>query len=314
MTNVRFDEQGIIPAVVQEKTTREVLLLAYMNAAALEASQQTGRLHLWSRSRQALWLKGERSGNYQLVDEIMLNCEGNSLLVLVHSQGPACHDGYASCFYRRLDNSGDAHLDAERLFDPASAYGEQPIADSGREEGLEQVMTDLWRAYSYLLDNDLRMVSSTSQLLHEADIDYLRTRLAEELSELGGVVAGKHTHSGLPADIILEGSQVCYWACILALKRGVEYDSLLPHALLSHAGRTIKTHAELEQWTVSLIDQALHTSTDRIAGMLQDVFKAVGECCRLHQVDVRSLIQYDLDQMETRSYLMTCFPSRSGSG
>ncbi len=124
MKSLRFDAEGLVPVVVQENQTGMVLLLAYMNQAALDASRQTGMLHLWSRSRKALWLKGERSGNYQTVQEIRLNCEGNSLLVLVSSLGPACHDGYASCFYRRLDNSGRAHIETERLFDPADVYAE----------------------------------------------------------------------------------------------------------------------------------------------------------------------------------------------
>ncbi len=124
MKPLHFDRDGLVPVVVQEASTGAVLLLANMNHEALEATQRTGELHLWSRSRQALWLKGERSGNYQIVREIRLNCEGNSLLVLVRSAGPACHDGYASCFYRRLDGTGNAHIDAPSLFNPEEVYGE----------------------------------------------------------------------------------------------------------------------------------------------------------------------------------------------
>ena len=105
-SGLRFDGQGLIPAVVQDGDAGTVLLLGYMNREALEATMRTGMLHLWSRSRQALWCKGEQSGNFQLVDEVRVNCETDSLLVLVRPQGPACHDGYQSCFYRRLESGG----------------------------------------------------------------------------------------------------------------------------------------------------------------------------------------------------------------
>jgi phosphoribosyl-AMP cyclohydrolase len=120
---LRYDERGLVPVVVQDKETGQVLMLAYMDAEALEATQRTGKLYLRSRSRGVLWLKGETSGHYQLVDEIRMNCEGNSLLALVRPQGPACHDGYATCFYRRLQPDGGTQIVAERLFDPEEIYG-----------------------------------------------------------------------------------------------------------------------------------------------------------------------------------------------
>jgi phosphoribosyl-AMP cyclohydrolase len=123
MSELRFDEDGLMPAVVQEAESKQVLILAYMNREALEATRRTGKLHLWSRSRQKLWLKGESSGNVQLVEEIRVNCEGNSLLVLVRPHGPACHDGYATCFYRRLEEDGSTEVVEERVFDPAEVYG-----------------------------------------------------------------------------------------------------------------------------------------------------------------------------------------------
>jgi phosphoribosyl-AMP cyclohydrolase len=118
-----YDERGLVPVVVQDKETREVLMLAYMDKEALEATRRTGKLHLRSRSRGVLWLKGETSGHYQLVDEIRINCEGNSLLALVRPRGPACHDGYSTCFYRRLEADGSTQVVAERLFDPEDVYG-----------------------------------------------------------------------------------------------------------------------------------------------------------------------------------------------
>ncbi|MEO5953428.1 MAG: phosphoribosyl-AMP cyclohydrolase [Chloroflexia bacterium] len=125
MNELRFDEQGLVPVVVQNADTDAVLLLAYTNAEALAETFRTGLLYLWSRSRGKLWLKGETSGNYQRVADLRVNCEGNSLLALVHSMGPVCHDGYESCFYRQLDAVGNTTFIAERMFDPEVVYDEQ---------------------------------------------------------------------------------------------------------------------------------------------------------------------------------------------
>jgi phosphoribosyl-AMP cyclohydrolase len=122
MNDLQFDAQGLIAVVVQERASGRVLLLAYMNREALAATWESGQLHLWSRSRGVLWRKGEQSGHVQWVEELRLNCEGNSLLALVRPAGPACHDGYATCFYRRLDAAGDTPIVEERLFDPAAVY------------------------------------------------------------------------------------------------------------------------------------------------------------------------------------------------
>jgi phosphoribosyl-AMP cyclohydrolase len=99
---LKFDEQGLIPAVVQDTATGEVLMVAWMNDAALRLTQETGETHFWSRSRQVLWRKGATSGNSQRVREIRLDCDGDTLLVLVDPAGPACHTGERSCFYRKL--------------------------------------------------------------------------------------------------------------------------------------------------------------------------------------------------------------------
>ncbi len=123
MKELQLDDQGLVPVVVQEAETGTVLLLAYMNREALEATQRTSKLYLWSRSRGELWLKGEVSGHYQHVEELRLNCEGNSLLALVRSQGPACHDGYDTCFYRQLNETGATTVVERRAFDPGHVYG-----------------------------------------------------------------------------------------------------------------------------------------------------------------------------------------------
>jgi len=101
---LKFDERGLIPAVVQDIATGEVLMVAWMNQQALHLTRTSGEAHFWSRSRQALWHKGETSGNVQYVQEIWFDCDGDTLLVKVEPAGPACHTGERSCFYRRLSD------------------------------------------------------------------------------------------------------------------------------------------------------------------------------------------------------------------
>lgn len=96
---LRFDASGLIPAVVQEAVTGEVLMVAWMNREALEATRATGYTHFWSRSRQALWRKGETSGHVQRVHALWADCDGDVLLVQVHQQGVACHTGHRTCFF-----------------------------------------------------------------------------------------------------------------------------------------------------------------------------------------------------------------------
>ena len=100
-----FDGRGLIPAVVQEATTGEVLMVAWMNREALQATLATGRSHFWSRSRETLWVKGETSGHVQHVEAIHVDCDADTLLLRVHQEGPACHTGHRSCFFRRLAGS-----------------------------------------------------------------------------------------------------------------------------------------------------------------------------------------------------------------
>ena len=103
MKNLKFDEKGLITTVLQHHTTREILMVAWMNAEALERTLQTGEAHFWSRSRQELWHKGGTSGNVQRVTEIRVDCDGDTLLLQVDPAGPACHTGAMSCFFGKLE-------------------------------------------------------------------------------------------------------------------------------------------------------------------------------------------------------------------
>ncbi len=99
---LKFDEHGLIPAVIQDAESGQVLMLAYMNAESLQLTLQSGQTHFWSRSRQELWHKGATSGNFQVVVDIAVDCDADTLLVRVRPAGPACHTGHTTCFYRPL--------------------------------------------------------------------------------------------------------------------------------------------------------------------------------------------------------------------
>lgn len=113
---------GLVPAIVQDAETKDVLMLAYMNKASWEATVQSGKATFWSRSRQKLWLKGESSGNVQLIKNIYMDCDDDTILLQVEQVGgAACHTGHRSCFYRKLEN-GDFVVVGEKIFDPKDVY------------------------------------------------------------------------------------------------------------------------------------------------------------------------------------------------
>ncbi len=105
MTNLKFDDNGLLPAIIQDANTLSVLMMAWMNEEALDLTKTTYEVHFWSRSRQELWHKGATSGNTMQVREIFYDCDADALLVKVMPAGPACHTGATSCFYQPLDFS-----------------------------------------------------------------------------------------------------------------------------------------------------------------------------------------------------------------
>lgn len=119
---LKFDANGLIPAVCVDAETKQVLMVAYMNDASLLDTVRTGKTHFWSRSRQKYWMKGESSGHTQEVKAIYTDCDKDTLVIEVVQHGAACHEGYYSCFYRKLNDTGDWDVVAEKLFDPDEVY------------------------------------------------------------------------------------------------------------------------------------------------------------------------------------------------
>ncbi len=120
---IKFDKKGLVPAVVQDYETNEVLMVAYMNKTAFKKTLKTKKAHFYSRSRRKLWLKGETSGNIQKVKEVRIDCDGDCILVKVAQIGrAACHTGHRSCFYRKIQPGGKLKVLGKPLFDPKKVY------------------------------------------------------------------------------------------------------------------------------------------------------------------------------------------------
>jgi phosphoribosyl-AMP cyclohydrolase len=124
MNGPNFEKTDLIPVIAQDDESGDVLMLAYMNRDAYEETLKTGRVCYWSRSRGKLWRKGEESGNVQELREIYFDCDADTLLVRVNQiGGAACHEGYRSCFFRKIDpETGNVETVGQRLFDPAEVY------------------------------------------------------------------------------------------------------------------------------------------------------------------------------------------------
>ena len=122
MNGPDFSKSDLIPVIAQDEATGDVLMLAYMNEEAWHETLKTGRVCYFSRSRNKLWRKGEESGNHQDVKGIYFDCDADTLLIKVHQHGgAACHEGYRSCFFRRIDGD-QVTVEGERVFDPSEVY------------------------------------------------------------------------------------------------------------------------------------------------------------------------------------------------
>ena len=124
LDKVKFNADGLVPAIVQEQATGRVLMMAWMNRASLESTIATGKTHFWSRSRKKFWMKGESSGHTQQVKDIAIDCDGDTLLIQVEQVGAACHEGYQSCFFRSVQNGGaELKVTEPQLLKPEDIYG-----------------------------------------------------------------------------------------------------------------------------------------------------------------------------------------------
>jgi phosphoribosyl-AMP cyclohydrolase/phosphoribosyl-ATP pyrophosphohydrolase len=309
---LKFDRQGLIPAVIQDESNGQVLMVAFMNEEALRLTRSTGYTHLFSRSRNTIWRKGEQSGNIQEVRSIYVNCEETSLLLKVVQHGPgACHTGHRTCYYRQLLEDDTYETIEEQIFDPEQVYGQQteplttsviatafaPLSEQDRQQ-LETSMRQLYSAYIYLRDHDLSEESTTSRLLQEQSIEYLTARLGDELQELADVQAGTHLHTGRKEDTILEASQVGYWLMLLAATRNIKYDEVKPHEAILR-GYAISGHQTFEQTEECLNLLLSANREENIQGLILG-FTTLGHTCAEAGVSPLSPAEYDMAQMRRK--------------
>ena len=126
LEKLKFNADGLIPAIIQEQSTGRVLMMAWMNKEAIRRSVELGKTVFWSRSRQKYWVKGESSGNVQLIKDVAFDCDGDTLLFQVEQTGAACHEGYKSCFFRSAKDHGNTfEITEPRLIDPETMYGKK---------------------------------------------------------------------------------------------------------------------------------------------------------------------------------------------
>lgn len=293
---ISWPADGLVPVVVQDSETREVLMVGFMNREALERTRASGLVHFWSRSREKLWLKGETSGHVQKVRHIFVNCDLNSLLIEADQVGAVCHDGYPTCYYRRLEADNSLQTVRERWFDPEDVYG-----GSG---GLRSLTQRWWGAYEFLRDNDLETVSGTSGRLRDGSTS-LVPRIVDELQELAGVLDGTHVHEDQRADAILEASQVCYWLAAELVRAHAHYDEVRPDRAMD-----ITAEDALAPTTMApLVRQsAADIGIDGMgAGQGHRLFALVANAVVSLGLTPRMVIEKDLADLRSRDYLEPYF-------
>lgn len=189
----------LLPAIIQDSSTKQVLMLGYMNQEAFEKTLETKQVTFWSRSKQRLWVKGETSHNYLHLQSISFDCDNDAILILAKPAGPTCHTGTTSCFYEDLPT---------------------------------QLIQKLYAIYEHLRDNNIEK-SYTSKMLREKNVEFFEQRMHEEFKELEGVIKGEHVHSGdTVQDIILEGTQVWYWIALQYVSQKKEWQHVRDSAAL----------------------------------------------------------------------------------
>ena len=214
--DVRFSDQGLIPAVVQSARTLEILTLAYMNEESLKRTIQTQETWFWSRSRKELWHKGETSGNTQRVVDLKLDCDQDAIVVLVEPAGPACHTGKQTCFHNALESEGQKSHSSQRP---------QTVADLG---GLLNQLYALIQSREHE-----RPKGSYTTYLFDEGLDKILKKLGEESAET--IIAAKNDdNKGLTAEV----SDLIYHLLVLLVQRGVSLDEIrLELAQRSAAGK-----------------------------------------------------------------------------
>ena len=213
LERIKFDQQGLVPAIVQDATNGTVLMLAYMNRESLAKTLETGTTWFYSRSRQELWNKGATSGHVQMVKELLYDCDGDTLLVKVEQKGAACHEGTYSCFSRRF---GEAEpTQTER---PALAAAE--------------VLTELFAVLEDRRQNP-QQGSYTSSLFAKGE-DRILKKIGEEAAET--IIAAKNHSQGV---VIYEMADLWYHCLVLLAAHKIDFAALIEELGKRRSGKTV---------------------------------------------------------------------------
>lgn len=201
--NIKFDERGLVPAIIQDYKSGQVLMMAYMNTESVEKTLQTGHTWFFSRSRQTLWMKGESSGHIQKVKQILYDCDADTLLIQVEQTGAACHTGHYSCFYRE---AGGAEI-APAVFDPEKIYNSE-----------QQGPGILYELYDVIQDRHEKMPEGAyTTYLFDKGIDKILKKVGEETAEV--IIASKNR---VKSEVVYETADLMYHLMVLLVEQGVE--------------------------------------------------------------------------------------------
>ncbi len=207
---ISFNENGLVPAVLQDSKTKEVLMVAYMNEDALDKTLETKKVHFWSRSRKQLWLKGETSGNYQYVKGIKVDCDQDTLLIEVKPAGPACHTGEKSCFFTELIGTNSSEV----ISTESGVSGEQVFLQKAVFlKRLSEVIQDR--------KQNPKEDSYTNYLLSQG-IDKVCKKIGEEAAE---VIIGAKNDS--KEEIIYEAGDLIYHLLVMFNIKGIAIEEVL---------------------------------------------------------------------------------------
>ena len=208
---IKFDQAGLIPAIVQDTETLEVLMIAYMNEEALKLSLETGKTHFWSRSRQKIWMKGETSGHEQEITDISLDCDGDALLIKVKQVTAACHTGHKSCFHRRIDKNKLSVMEiGEKIFEPLEVYQKNDKA------------LILQKVYDVIADRRKNpKEGSYTNYLFDKGIDKILKKLGEESAEV--IIAAKNRAK---EEIIYEVADLLYHLMVTLVEQNIELEEI----------------------------------------------------------------------------------------
>jgi phosphoribosyl-ATP pyrophosphohydrolase/phosphoribosyl-AMP cyclohydrolase len=209
---LKFDAAGLMPALVQDSRTRRVLTLAYMNAESLRKTLETRETWFWSRARSCLWHKGETSGNTQRVVEVMLDCDGDALNVLVVPNGPACHTGAESCFHNEIQDAGP--IDAVR--------SETPLFEVGPDAAPSHLAEVLDTLYALVASRKRgKPAGSYTSYLFDQGLDKILKKVGEESAET--IIAAKNDDRDA---LVKEISDLFYHLVVLLVERGLTLEEV----------------------------------------------------------------------------------------